>query len=262
MTPYTHSRSFGNGPRKALAIHCTLAHSGAWRGVASALADDLTITAMDMAGHGKSGEWDGNGDLHDAVTEMALSLIDEPVDLIGHSFGATVALRLAVERPDLVRTATLVEPVLFAALLPDFPDLAAECDRLFQPVIHAYEAGDLLEAARSFNRDWGDGTRWDNIPEPTRDYMVKRIGFVHASNPFIREDNQGLLKPGVLERATMPGVLIEGATSPKSIDAINGTLHKRLPHFDRVAIEGAGHMAPITHPKHVAAAIKELIDRT
>lgn len=46
---------------------------------------------------------------------IARAALGAPVDVIGHSFGATVALRLALERPELVRSLVLVEPVLFAA---------------------------------------------------------------------------------------------------------------------------------------------------
>ena len=46
----TYWQVFGGGPRPALFIHCGMAHSGAWRGVAEALSDLATVTAFDMAG--------------------------------------------------------------------------------------------------------------------------------------------------------------------------------------------------------------------
>ena len=94
MIPEVNARRFGHGPRPALAIHCSLAHSGAWRGVGAALSDELTLRAFDLPMHGRSGDWDGQGNIHDVATDMALSLLEAPMDLIGHSFGATVALRL------------------------------------------------------------------------------------------------------------------------------------------------------------------------
>ncbi|MEX0301721.1 MAG: alpha/beta hydrolase, partial [Leisingera sp.] len=33
------SRRFGRGPRHVLAVHCSLAHSGAWRGLAEVMAE-------------------------------------------------------------------------------------------------------------------------------------------------------------------------------------------------------------------------------
>ena len=38
------NRSFGSGDRQVLAFHCTMAHSGAWRGVSAAM-PEVTITA-------------------------------------------------------------------------------------------------------------------------------------------------------------------------------------------------------------------------
>ena len=115
----TLTRSFGEGPRRALAIHCSPAHSGSVTGLMGALSDQLTAIAYDLPSHGKSSDWDGTGDLHDVATNMGRALLTEPMDLIGHSFGATVAMRLGMEHPELVRSLTMIEPVYFAHAVAD-----------------------------------------------------------------------------------------------------------------------------------------------
>ena len=129
MRPDIFTRRYGHGPRHALGIHCTLAHSGAWRGVGEALEDEISLLCFDLPSHGKSGDWDGKGNLHDVATDMARSLLTEPMDVIGHSFGATIGLRLAIESPELVRSLTMIEPVYFAAALVDDPERVAAADR-------------------------------------------------------------------------------------------------------------------------------------
>ena len=104
-------RTLGEGNRKILALHCTIGHSGAWRPLSACL-PDCVFTAPDMLSHGKSPDWDRQGDFQDRMTEAVLPYLTERMDVIGHSFGGTVALRLAVEHPDLVRSLTVVEPVL------------------------------------------------------------------------------------------------------------------------------------------------------
>ena len=259
MTIKTFSRSFGHGPRRALAIHCTLAHSGAWRGAAAALSDDLTLLAYDLPSHGKSGDWDGQGNVHDVATDMARALLTEPMDIIGHSFGATVGLRLAIESPELVRSLTMFEPVYFAAAVVDDPDRVTAADRNSAAFNAAYESGDMMEAARIFNTGWGDGSGWDQTPEKLRQYMADRIHYVPASQPFLRDDSAGLLKPGMFGRATMPVLLMDGATSGDMAFAINESLAKRLPNVTCRTIEGAGHMAPLTHPAAVADEIRSFL---
>jgi pimeloyl-ACP methyl ester carboxylesterase len=260
VIPEVNARRFGHGPRPALAIHCSLAHSGAWRGVGAALSDELTLRAFDLPMHGRSGDWDGQGNIHDVATDMALSLLEAPMDLIGHSFGATVALRLAIEHPELVRSITLIEPVYFAAAKQDDPDAMAEYNEQNAAFEAALAEGDKETAARLFNRVWGDGTKWDQIPEPTRAYMVDRIGFIPASSPFLGEDSAGLLAPGMFDRASMPALLVEGSGSPKAAHAINASLMRRLPNARRVSVDGAGHMVPITHPAEVAEAIRDFLN--
>jgi pimeloyl-ACP methyl ester carboxylesterase len=256
----THCRQFGHGPRAALALHCTLAHSGAWRTVGQALADRLTITAIDLPGHGRSSDWTGQGDLHRLCTDSALSVIDKPVDLIGHSFGATVALRVAVERPDMVRSLTMIEPVFFAAAQADAPDDLIAYLKDAEPYLDALEQGDMALAARRFNRLWGDGTRWDDFRETARRYMTERMHIVWDQKPALFDDNARLLSPGRMDRAAMPSLLISGSNSPSIVAAISAALAGRLPAVRQVVIPGASHMSPMTHPADVARAIGELLE--
>ena len=52
-------------------LHCSLASSDAWRGVARHLGDGLTMTGFDFRGHGKSADWDGAGDYPSICTADA-----------------------------------------------------------------------------------------------------------------------------------------------------------------------------------------------
>ena len=107
------------GARPVLALHCSLAHAGAWAGLAEAL-QGVTVTAIDQIGHGRAADWDESSDLHAQATAAAVTMAESigdggPVDLFGHSFGGTVALRVALERPDLVVAS--FTSIVFASLL-------------------------------------------------------------------------------------------------------------------------------------------------
>jgi len=262
VTLHTHTHLYEGAARRALAIHCTLGHSGAWRGVAAALKEDLSLLAFDLPSHGKSGVWDRTGNVHDVATDMARGLIDAPMDLIGHSFGATIALRIAVETPELVRSLTMIEPVYFAAAMQDDPALLETYIRDSAALDAAFAAGDEREAARVFNRDWGDGTPWETLPERMRDHMARLVHYVPASSAFLHHDSGGLLEPGRMARAAMPAVLIEGDQSPAMSGHVAASLEKRLPDVSRVIVKGAGHMLPVTHPDSIVAPVRALLARS
>ncbi len=215
------------------------------------------MLAFDLPSHGRSGEWDGTGDVHDVSTQMARALLDEPMDLVGHSFGATVALRLAIEVPELVRSVTLFEPVYFAAAMADDPTRWEVYQNHNVPFAKALEAGDMMEAARAFNTGWGDGSGWDATPMELRQYMADRIHFVPASGPFLFGDSAKLLQGDAFSRARMPVLLMRGDQSDEMTGAINVSLARRLPDVREVVMEGVGHMAPITHSSRVATHISE-----
>jgi pimeloyl-ACP methyl ester carboxylesterase len=254
----TYWRVFGHGSRPALAIHCSLAHSGAWAGVADRLGERVTLTAFDLPGHGKSAEWDGDDFLTEA-TLIASSFVDGPVDLIGHSFGAVVALRLAIAQPETVRTLTLIEPVLFAAArgFQEWDEHAA----LMADFDAALADGRTTAAAAEFTRIWGTGVRWEDMNAESRSGLVERIGLIAAGDPALFEDSGGILLPDALESLAMPVLLIRGDRSPAIIERIAEEIAARLPDVGVATVPGAGHMAPITHPDEVAGLIGVNLDR-
>lgn len=243
--------------RPVLAMHCSLAHSGAWTGLAERL-HGVTITALDQPGHGRSADWDAITEIHGLTTRIATTMAEMlgeggPIDLFGHSFGGTVCLRLALERPDLVRSLTLVEPVVFAAARGTAAYAAFRDSHL--EIAHVLKADREMGAAM-FHAAWGTGDQLSDLPEKSRRYIVDRIHHIPAQNPVLLDDAAGIVAPGALERIRVPVLLVEGGDSPPVIDAVQSVLAARLPHASRLIVPGAGHMVPITHPDLVARAVQ------
>ena len=266
LAPPAHRVWDRGGARPVLALHCSLAHSGAWSGVAAHLTG-VTITAPDLPGHGRAPDWDGVTDLHALTTDQCIALAKAvgggaPVDLLGHSFGATVALRMALERPDLVRSLVLIEPPLFAAA-------RAAGAAAFGPfrdhhllVSQALAEGRRVEAASMFHATWGNGGRFADLPDRQQRYMVDRIHLIAAQNAFLLNDAANLLRVTGLEGVDVPVLMVEGAASPAIVRAVQDEIARRLPDVSRLVVPDAGHMVPISHPQAVALAITDHLARS
>ena len=262
------------GDRRLLMLHCSLAHGGAWYGLSERL-HGFQIVAPDLPGHGASAGCSADpatleGDIHGLSTAIAIELAErmadeagQPIDLMGHSFGGTLALRLALQRPDLVRRLVLIEPVLFAAAR-QMPGASPAGWQSYiqaqQPINAAIAIGDFERAAGLFHAIWGSGTALECLPERARRYIVKRIALVSAMAPDLEADRPGLLAPGRLEALGAPVLLAEGGDSPAVIAAIHNGLAARLPRATRLQIAGAGHMLPLTHAAQLAPAIQAHLD--
>lgn len=238
---------------QVLALHPSLAHGGAFAGLGL-----RNLTAPDMIGHGRARDWDGQGDLHSLCTRDAMDTaagLSGPIDLIGHSFGGTVALRIALERPELLRSIVLIEPVLFAAAraddAPEYRDFIAG-HRDFEAMM---QAGDLRGAAQHFQSIWGDGREFFDAPISVQRYIMDRLHLILAQTDALHNDSAGIMGYLRLEAMGLPVLLISGSDSPPIVGAISRALASRLPNLATVTIAGARHMAPITHPLQVAAAL-------
>lgn len=241
-----HCVTLGEGAPVVM-VHCMLARLETLLPLAEAVGGRTSL--FDLPGHGRSPDWDGISDYQAQAVAMAAACCSGPAHLIGHSFGATVALRLAVERPDLVDRLTLIEPVYFAAARGT-PEHTAHVAS-FAPFAAAMAADDHIAAAAHFNGLWG-GQSWDRLPPRTQSYLVDRIPLVAASGPAIEDDPAGITA-ALLD---IPVTLIRGADSPSVIGAIHAGLMRHWHNATDHVVAGAGHMLPLTHTAQVAAIIR------
>lgn len=118
-----HVQVMGEGP-VLLLLHGTGAATHSWRGLAPLLARHFTIVAPDLPGHGFTSGRPAGGltmpAMAAAIGELLHSLALSPAVIAGHSAGAAVAIRLALDGGAAPRAII----GLGAALLP-FPGLAA-----------------------------------------------------------------------------------------------------------------------------------------
>ena len=246
-------REAGHGA-PAVLLHCSLAHSGALSGVMAGLSDRLAMRAPDLPGHGGTG-LDPRGPNRDQALEDARRMLPAtgPAHLIGHSYGATVALRLALADPGRIASLTLIEPVQFSLLAEDDPDAFAAEMAAQAPFLGAAAAGDWPEAARRFLGRWGGVSAGADAQRSA--YMLARIPLVAAENLILNDPEHSGVRARDLPRITCPVLLAAGAESPQVAHRILDVIAARLPAASRLTIPGAGHMAPLTHPRPIAAAI-------
>ena len=237
-----------------LMLHCALAHKGALLPLVSAL-PPRAFTLFDLPGHGES-EYDSSADLQAQAVETAASLLEAsgPADVFGHSFGATVALKLAQERPDLVRSLSLYEPVYFSVLAKANPAAYAEEAKASLPFTEASIAGDWPAAAQAFLARWGGGDL-GALPPAQKAYILKTIPLIMASEASIIAPETGEVVLAGMAKLTVPTLLLKGAASPVVISEISNVLTHRGPSVRLETIAGAGHMGPLTHVAEVAEII-------
>ena len=231
-------------------IHCSLGRHEMLLPLAEGLNHRSTL--FDLPGHGRSPDWDGISDYHSLVTGIAAGLAAPATHLIGHSLGATVALRLAVERPDLVSRLTLIEPVFFAVATRE-PEYPAHLAR-FAPFQAARLRGDWVGAARAFTAVWG-AAGWDGLSQTAQAGFARRIHLIAAATPATEDDTAGLLRPGRIDGIDVPVTLIRGENSPPIIRAVHRALAVLMPQCRQVVVPGARHMVAATHPDAVLKAM-------
>jgi pimeloyl-ACP methyl ester carboxylesterase len=123
--PEPFFREAGTGPG-VVCTHANASTSGQWRGLMELLAPKFHVLSPDSYDCGKSPRWPSDRiiRLQDevALIEPVLARAGSPLALVGHSYGAAVALVAAVAAPPgRMRAMALYEPTLFALLDAEKP---------------------------------------------------------------------------------------------------------------------------------------------
>ena len=110
-----HTQVFGDGPPLVCAHGLLFGNLAAWMfGAGGALAPKYTVHLFDLRGHGRSTRPATGYDLDTMTSDLSGLLVRwgildaSQLSLAGHSYGALMSLRIALERP--LRRLVLVEP--------------------------------------------------------------------------------------------------------------------------------------------------------
>lgn len=239
-------------------VHGSWVDSHHWDAVRPLLARRFRILTYDRRGHGRSERPAEQGSVQQDVEDLAALMTElgfSPAHVVGNSFGASIALRLAGSRPRLLRSVMGHEPPLFG-LLEGVPEVAAnlaEFRRRLAAVVQRLEAGQAEAAAAEFVDTIALGPGgWAQLPPPVR------ATFVANAPTFLDEvaDPEMLtLAPSTLTTFPHPVLLSEGDQSPPLFAAVLAQLAAVLPRRQRHTFPGAGHNPHLTHPEQYAAAI-------
>src|SRR5438093_10079412 len=163
---------YGSGDPLVL-VHGSWTDHMEWPFIVPGLAQRFRVVVYDRRGHSQSERLPTQGSVHEDVADLAaiIERAGAPAHVLGNSMGASISLRLAAARPELLRTLSVHEPPLFDILRddPKTNPLAEELDARILPVINDLAAGNMEDGARRFiEMILGDGA-WDNfIPDEAK----------------------------------------------------------------------------------------------
>lgn len=103
--------SAGEARRPVVLVHGVSDSCRTWNKVAPALAADRRVVAIDLPGHGRSDRPDAAYDIGfyaGIVSEWIRALGIDEFDIVGHSLGGGIAMRVLLDRPGRVHRVALV----------------------------------------------------------------------------------------------------------------------------------------------------------
>lgn len=236
-----------DGPHVVL-VHGSLDRSAGLLKLSRRLHDRYRVTRYDRRGYGRSFPSDGPFGIDEQIGDLIGVIADadhevRPRVIVGHSYGGNVALALAVLRPDLVDGVVTYETPL--SWRPWWPGTSAGSDAV------TWRA-DPEAAAERFMRRLISDHRWDRLPPSTR--ASRRAEGTAMVGELIDLREHAPWEP---ERITVPVMAMHGAGGREHHRRGAETIAAEISTAELVAVAGAAHPGPNTHPSQTA----DLIDR-
>ena len=248
----------GTGEIPLVLVHGSWVSHHDWDLVLPGLSDSFRILTYDRRGHSESEHPTGQGSIRDDVADLAaliehLSLV--PAWVAGNSFGASITLRLACERPHLFRGFIAHEPPLFS-LLSDDPAVAPILDEVgsrLGAVVERIASGDHAGAAEQFVESvaLGPGS-WAQLPRKIQLTLIENAPTFFDE---VNDSEQLAFDLEWIEATPLPALLTTGGQSPPTFAPVVAKLANALPRVDVVTFFSAGHIPHVTHPDAYVEAI-------
>jgi pimeloyl-ACP methyl ester carboxylesterase len=263
-------RTAGEGP-VILLIHGITGNSEQWRQVIPQLAENYTVVAPDLLGHGLSAKPRGDyslGAYAVGVRDLLIALGHRRATVVGHSLGGGIAMQFVYEYPVFAERLVLVSSgglgrevhlLLRAATLP-----GAE---LVLPVIasqrlHAAGFG-VAQVLKAFGLKAGS-----DLEEMARGYasladVGARQAFLHSLRAVIDPGGQRVSATDRLYLSSLlPSLIVWGRRDPLIPVSHSGVAHRAMPGSRLEVFDNAGHFPQLEEPVRFAQILRDFMETT
>ena len=172
----------GSSGPVVMLVHSSVSGARQWRRLMGDLKDQFRVRAVNLFGYGKTPPWPAETiqslDDQARLVEAALPAIADEVYLVGHSFGGSVAMKVAARLVGRVARLVLLETNPFYLLAQSGRvDAFAEARELRNYIKKFGALGEWATAAKKFADYWGGAGTWREMS------LDRRIAFAEALKP-------------------------------------------------------------------------------
>ena len=249
----------GRGAGEAvLLIHGYCGGAAQWSAIQPALARDHHVLAVDLPGHGKSDKYPGDYSPQGLARKL-WRLLDrkgvERAHIVGHSWGTSISLAMALQRPRRVRSLTLIGVWVYEEQLPPFIkwSRAPGLGELLFAMFFDERLDDRIGAS------FADPDRWarPEIVDRTRE-VLHRPGARAAALAAARGMR---FRPMQRRYSTVPHrvLIIHGERDWISRLPWARRLNSELPDSRLAVVPDAVHLPIMTRPAHVLRLLRPFL---
>ncbi|MEA2826486.1 MAG: 2-succinyl-6-hydroxy-2,4-cyclohexadiene-carboxylate synthase [Actinomycetota bacterium] len=227
----------GAGPRLTL-VHGFTQTGRSWGEVARIFAAAFEVVRVDLPGHGRSADVGMSFD----ETASAIGDVGERSVYIGYSMGARLCLRLALERPELVRGLVLVG---------GSPGLSTSIERDARRQADEQLADDIEKiGTASFLRRWLSQRMFATLTPTEEDLESRRANPAAGLAGALRTLGVAAQEPlwGRLAELEMPVLLVAGELDAKFTVTGERMAAAVGPNAHAATLPGCGHAAHLEQP--------------
>jgi pimeloyl-ACP methyl ester carboxylesterase len=234
----------------------------AWKPIQRLLAPHWRCVATSLCGYGQTAE---TRSLTDCGMEHELRVVMSvarrapgPIHLVGHSFGGTVALALALSRQVEVASLALFEANPLDLLRAGHADLHRATRGMSQDFEAAVRSGECDSPARIIDF-WGGSGAFAAMPAAVQDYCRQTA----PANVLDWHCDFGYpINHAELNQLTSPVLVVRGERANPAMVGMSEVLAAQLPQARAAVVAGAGHFLITSHAADCAGLLAAHLDRT
>lgn len=225
-----------------LLVHGTTADHTRWAGILPQLQQHFTVHAIDRRGRGASTDAAEDYDILREAEDVAVVVdaIGQPVDIVGHSYGAVCSLE-AVQLTDGIRRMVLYEPPIPTGIQMYPPGLP---DRM-QTMI---DDGELEGALELFFREVVRMPDHELVEYRELPVWKQRIQLAATIPREMAIDRSYSFDPEKFADVRVPALLMLGGDSRPIFQGAVEAVDEALPDSRVVVLPGQQHIAMDTNP--------------